>query len=56
MNDRHPGIWVGLVAMLTGLAFVLLVTDSDAFALGGAGLIVVGALAIAVSIEDSSRT
>jgi len=55
MTDRHPGIWVGVVFMVAGLVFALVFTERDAFALGGAGLIVAGALSIAISFEDNTE-
>lgn len=55
MNDRHPGVWVGVVFMTAGLILALIFTERDAFALGGAGLIVAGALAIAVSFEEKTE-
>ena len=54
MSERHPGIWVGLLFMVTGLVLALVFTERDAFALGGAGLIVAGALAVAISYEDNT--
>ncbi len=54
MNDRHPGVWIGVVFMVSGLVLALIFTRRDAFALGGAGLIVAGALAIAISFEDNA--
>ena len=54
MRDRNVGIWVGAVFIVVGLVFALLITDKDAFALGGAGLIVIGALAVATSFDDVS--
>lgn len=55
MSDRHPGIWVGVAFMVAGLVLALVFTRRDAFALGGAGLIVAGALAVAISVEDNSE-
>lgn len=52
MGERHPGVWVGVVLMAVGLFMALVLTQRDAFALGGAGLIVAGALAVAISFED----
>ena len=56
MKDGHLGIWVGVVLLFAGLVLALVFTKSDAFALGGAGLIVAGALAIAISYEDTTET
>lgn len=55
MNDRHLGVWFGVAAMVTGLILALIFTRRDAFALGGAGLIVAGALAVAISFEDNAH-
>lgn len=55
MGERHPGVWVGIVLMVVGLVMALLLTKKDAFALLGAGLIVAGGLAIAISYEDASE-
>ncbi len=49
-----PGVWLGAACMVAGLVMALLLTKRDAFALGGAGLLVAGALAIVTSIDDSS--
>lgn len=49
------GVWVGTVCMVAGLFMALVLTKRDAFALGGAGLLVAGALAIVTSIDDSSQ-
>lgn len=49
------GVWVGIACMIAGLIMALVLTRRDAFALGGAGLMVAGALAIVTSLEDSSE-
>lgn len=56
MSERQfgPGVWLGAACMVAGLIMALLLTKRDAFALGGAGLLVAGALAIVTSIDDSS--
>ncbi|MBS1847297.1 MAG: hypothetical protein JST73_03380 [Actinobacteria bacterium] len=53
MRDHHIGFWVGGVLMAVGLFMSVVLTRHDAFALGGAGLIVIGALAVAVSFVDA---
>ena len=48
------GVWtvLGLVAMVAGFVMILTFTQSDAWALGGAGLVVVGALCAAICFDD----
>lgn len=57
MSERRfgPGVWLGVACMVAGLIMALVLTRRDAFALGGAGLLVVGALAVATSIDDTSE-
>ncbi len=53
MGERHVGFWLGFAAVIAGLVMVLFLTDRDVFALGGCGLVVVGAMMMAISFEDS---
>lgn len=52
MGDPGFGFWFGAVAMAMGIVLILASTHSDAFALGGAALVVVGSLCTAISFDD----
>lgn len=54
---RDVGGWavLGLVAVVAGFILIFANGDRDAFALGGAGLLVVGAVCAAVSLDDRVR-
>lgn len=55
MGEPGFGFWFGTVAMAIGMVLILASTHSDAFALGGAALVVVGALTTAISFDDRTE-
>lgn len=55
MGEPGFGFWFGTVSMVLGLVLILASTNSDAFALGGAALLVVGALTTAISFDDRTE-
>ena len=56
MGETGFGFWFGAVAMTIGIAMILASTHSDALALGGAALVVVGSLCTAISFDDRTDT
>lgn len=54
MTDGGVGVKVGGVAMFAGLLLIVILNTSDFAALGGGGLMVLGALIAAISFDDRS--
>lgn len=52
MRDVGPWAVFGFLSFVVGFALIFAVGESDGFALGGAGLIVLGAVCAAVSFDD----
>ncbi len=52
MPELGFGLVFGVLAMVAGLVLVLTFTESNLPALGGAGLIVIGALCVAINFDD----
>lgn len=54
MGNGKVGLVIGIVAMVTGLVLIMVFIHSDRAGLGGAGLIVLGAMLTAISFDDRS--
>ena len=54
MAEGKVGLIIGVVAMVTGLVLIMAFIHSDRAGLGGAGLIVLGAMLTAISFDDRS--
>ncbi len=56
MPELGFGLVFGVLAMIAGLVMVLTFTETNGLALGGAGLIVVGALCVAINFDDRTES
>ncbi len=52
MGERRVGFWLGWAAIVAGLVFALVFTSREGLALGGCGLIVIGAMSVAIGFDD----
>jgi hypothetical protein len=55
MPELGFGLVFGVLAMVIGLILVLTFTHTDGATLGGAGLIVVGSLCVAINFDDRTE-